>query len=60
VTALGWYLTDPLDPGGPVRTLHVGAPADLCLLDAPLADVLSDPDRRHVRMTWVAGRLVHR
>lgn len=58
-TALDWYLTDPLDPGGPARRLRVGAPADLCLLDAPLHAVLADPDRRHVRMTWVAGRLVH-
>jgi predicted amidohydrolase YtcJ len=59
-TALGWYLADPLDPGGRSRTVRVGAPADLCLLDAPLASVLAEPDRRHVRMTWVAGRLVHR
>lgn len=58
-TALGWYLTDPLDPGGPIRRLRVGAPADLCLLDAPLQSVLEEPDASHVQMTWVGGRLVH-
>ena len=59
-TALGWYLTDPLDPGGPVRRVRAGTVADLCLLDGPLADVLHRPVRDRVRMTWVGGRLVHR
>jgi predicted amidohydrolase YtcJ len=58
-TALGWYLTDPLDPSGPLRRVKVGARADLCLLDAPLAEVLADPNASHVRNTWVRGRLVH-
>ena len=58
-TALGWYLTDPLDPSGPIRRVKVGARADLCLLDAPLAEVLADPNASHVRNTWVRGRLVH-
>lgn len=58
-TALGWYLTDPLNPGGPERRVRVGARADLCLLDAPLAQVLANPTADHVRMTWVGGRLVH-
>lgn len=58
-TALGWYLTEPLEPGGPVRRVEVGARADLCLLDAPLADVLADPRASHVRSTWVEGRLVY-
>ena len=57
--ALGWYLTDPLDPGGPERRVRVGARADLCLLDAPLAQVVANPTADHVRMTWVGGRLVH-
>jgi predicted amidohydrolase YtcJ len=57
-TALGWYLADPLDPGGPPRRLMAGAPADLCLLDAPLAEVLTAPAARRVRATWVRGRLV--
>ena len=59
-TALGWYLADPLDPGGPPRQVAPGAPADLCLLDAPLADVLAAPSSARVRGTWVGGRLVHR
>ncbi|MEX1217199.1 MAG: amidohydrolase family protein [Acidimicrobiales bacterium] len=58
-TALGWYLADPLAPGGPPRRLEVGGPADLCLLDTPLADALAEPDAKHVRMTWVGGRLVY-
>jgi predicted amidohydrolase YtcJ len=57
--ALGWYLAAPLDPGGPPRRLGPGAPADLCLLDAPLGAVLADPHAGHVRATWVGGRLVH-
>ena len=59
LTALNWYLADPLAPGGPPRNLRVGAVADLCLLDVSLAQALSAPDARHVRMTWVNGRLVH-
>ena len=58
-TALGWYLTNPLDPSGPIRRVKVGARADLCLLDAPLTEVLADPNASHVRNTWVRGRLVH-
>ena len=58
-TALGWYLADPLDPGGPPRRLAGGSPADLCLLDRPLAAALAEPDAGRVRHTWVGGRLVH-
>lgn len=58
-TALGWYLSDPLDPGGAPRRVMCGSAADLCLLDAPLDEVLAAPDAAHVRMTWVGGRLVH-
>ena len=58
-TALGWYLTDPLNPSGPIRRVKVGARADLCLLDASLAEVLTDPSASHVRNTWVRGRLVY-
>lgn len=57
--ALGWYLADPLDPGGPPRQVAAGAPADLCLLDAPLTEVLAAPSAGRVRATWVDGRLVH-
>jgi len=57
--ALGWYLADPLDPGGPPRRIGPGVAADLCLLDVPLAEMLTEPDAARVRHTWVAGRLVH-
>jgi len=57
--ALSMYLADPLAPAGPIRRVVRGAPADLVLLDAPLTVVLADPDRSHVRRTWVEGRLVH-
>ncbi|MGH9135578.1 MAG: amidohydrolase family protein [Acidimicrobiales bacterium] len=53
--ALGLYLGDPTAPGGPERTVSVGAPADLCLLDRPLADALRGPVRNHVVQTWVRG-----
>lgn len=60
--ALGSYLTDPARPAGPERRVEVGAPADLCLLDGPLDDVLARVVGRRtdapVRATVVAGRLV--
>ena len=59
MTALGWFLTDPTDPGGATRKVRSGGHADLCLLDAPLSVALADPSRDRVRMTWVGGRLVH-
>ena len=56
--ALGLYLGDPADPGGPPRRLAVGAPADLCLLKLPLADALQAPSAELVAATIVAGRVV--
>ena len=53
--ALRGLLTPLADPGGPVRTVHVGAPADLVLLGAPLAAALADPCRDLVR-TVVSAR----
>jgi len=58
--ALRGYLTDPLDPGGPVRQVAVGTCADLLVLDAPLDDVLATPDAGHVRFTLVGGEVIHR
>ena len=52
-------VTAPTDPGGAPRRVEVGAPADLCLLDRPLTDVLADPSADHVRATWIGGRVVH-
>jgi predicted amidohydrolase YtcJ len=53
--ALDLFLGPLDDPGGPARRVAVGAVADLCLLRAPLADVLADPDASAVRLTLVGG-----
>jgi predicted amidohydrolase YtcJ len=41
-TALASLLTEPTDPAGSLRQVRVGAPADLCLLGAPLITALSE------------------
>jgi predicted amidohydrolase YtcJ len=58
-TALRLLLGSPERPGGPPRTVTVGAPADLCLLRVPLADALRQPAAEHVRATIVDGQVVH-
>jgi predicted amidohydrolase YtcJ len=55
--ALGLFLTPLADPGGAPRRVVEGAPADLCLLDGPLADVLAAPSSRRVAATIAAGRV---
>ncbi|MEY2476545.1 MAG: hypothetical protein QOG87_1860 [Actinomycetota bacterium] len=55
--ALDLFLGPLDDPGGPPRRVAAGAPADLCLLHAPLADVLAEPDASAVRLTVTAGRV---
>ncbi|MGA2836100.1 MAG: amidohydrolase family protein [Acidimicrobiales bacterium] len=57
--ALGLFLSDPPSPGGPARTVRVGGPADLCLLDGDLRLVLEDPSSAHVVATVIDGELVH-
>lgn len=57
--ALALYLDDPAEPGRRPRRVALGQPADLCLLDAPLADVLAAPSRERVRGTLIGGRLAH-
>ncbi len=53
--ALALFLA-PLDqPGGRPRRVVAGAPADLCLLDRPLADALAAPTAEAVAATVVAG-----
>ncbi|MCL9797753.1 amidohydrolase family protein, partial [Frankia sp. AgKG'84/4] len=52
--ALALFLGAPGDPARP-RAVRVGAAADLCLLDRPLAAVLADPSSAAVRHTIVAG-----
>ena len=52
--ALERFLAPLDDPGGAARRVAAGAPADLCLLDAPLAEALAEPSCEHVR--WVLRR----
>jgi predicted amidohydrolase YtcJ len=54
--ALSLYLGAADAPGGPPRRVEVGAPADLCLLAAPLRDVLAAPSAELVRATFIGGR----
>jgi predicted amidohydrolase YtcJ len=56
--ALALYLDDPASPGRALRRVQPGAPADLCLLDAPLRDVLAAPSSERVRATFIGGRPV--
>lgn len=56
--ALDWFLGRPDRPASP-RRIEPGAPADLCLLDGPLAEVLADPGAVPVVLTLVGGRVVH-
>jgi predicted amidohydrolase YtcJ len=53
--ALALFLTPPDDPGGEVRRVRPGAPADLCLLDASLSQVLEEPSSDRVVLTLHAG-----
>ena len=57
--ALALFLSDPAAPGGPVRRVRVGGPADLCLLGDGLDATLSDPGSRRVVATVVDGTVVH-
>ncbi len=57
--ALSLYLDAPSAPGRVARRVVPGALADLCLLDAPLADVLRAPSAAHVRATLIGGVRVH-
>jgi predicted amidohydrolase YtcJ len=53
--ALDLFLSELERPGGPPRRVEPGAPADLCLLDAPLDEVLREPDAGRVRMVMSRG-----
>ncbi|WP_068164949.1 amidohydrolase family protein [Rhodococcus phenolicus] len=55
--ALDRYLAPLDDPGGPARTVRVGADADLVLLDRPLAEVLEAPHADRVRATVIRGEV---
>jgi len=55
--ALELFLGPPGAPGGPPRPIRAGAPADLCLLAAPLEEALRAPSAELVVATVRAGRL---
>ena len=56
--ALGLYLGAADDPGGQLRRVGMGAPADLCLLKVSMAEALAAPSAELVRATFVGGRMV--
>ena len=58
-TALRLYLGRPDAPGGEMRRVAVGEPADLCLLKGPLAAALAEPDAELVAATLVGGEAVY-
>ncbi len=58
--ALDAYLAAPDDPGGTPRRIHRTAPADLVLLDRPLAAALADPSADAVCGAIIAGRWIPR
>lgn len=41
------------------RAVVSGAPGDLCLLDAPLADVTADPSAERARARIIVDAVVH-
>ena len=57
--ALRLSLGRATDPGGSPRMVTPNAPADLCLLDRPLPDVLRRPRAGNVRATIAGGAVVH-
>ena len=57
--ALSLYLGALAAPGGPPRRVEAGAAADLCLLDAPLREVLDAPSAERVRATLLGGEVVY-
>ncbi|MFI5718731.1 amidohydrolase family protein [Nocardia sp. NPDC051750] len=57
-TALARYLAPLDDPGGPARAVGPGAPADLVLLDRPVARVFAHLSADVVRATLIDGHVV--
>lgn len=57
--ALGLYLDEQAAPGRVARRVEVGAVADLCLLDGPIAEVLAAPSAERVRATILGGALTY-
>ncbi len=57
--ALAGYLTRPERPGRDPRTVEVGAPADLVLLDRPLREELAEPTSESLFCTIIRGEIVY-
>jgi predicted amidohydrolase YtcJ len=57
-TVLSGFLSSAQQPGAQPRRLVSGASADLCLLDAPLDEVLAEPDAERVRLVLRGGAVV--
>lgn len=55
--AVAGYLSAPAAPGGPVRRVSVGSPADLVVLGGSVADLVNG--RAAVLATIIGGRVVH-
>jgi predicted amidohydrolase YtcJ len=53
--ALALYLTPLADPGGRLRRVEPGAPADLCLLSDPWSVARGNLDASDVRAAYVGG-----
>ncbi len=56
--ALALFTSPAHAPGGPPRRVVAGAPADLCLLDAPWDTMRRELSSERVTATWCRGRLV--
>ncbi|HEX4244138.1 MAG TPA: amidohydrolase family protein, partial [Acidimicrobiales bacterium] len=57
--ALHLFLGHPTNPGGAVRTVSAGRPADLCLLGRPWREARAELSHHLVRATIQNGRIVY-
>ena len=57
--ALAMFTSAAADPGGASRTVAVGAPADLCLLNRPWQEARQRLDSADVRATIKSGKLIY-
>lgn len=53
--ALELFLGAPDQPAGPPRRIAIGAPADLCVVEGSVADILAEPSSDRVRATVIGG-----
>jgi predicted amidohydrolase YtcJ len=57
--ALAGFLTSADAPGGALRRIEPGAPAELCLLDCPWRIARERLDADMVRLTLAAGEIIY-